>query len=100
MKSRKTISANPRRLTLAIVRSPNSPSDSTDVRDPGIGLSNHEGTTTGQGIGRRGGICDGASGTAYLSLRGTTHTSWAAYVFAWPQPAQRRLTPKAHLYLK
>src|ERR1700742_4769021 len=43
MKYRKTISGNTRRLTLAIVRSPNSPSDSTDVRDPGIGLSNHEG---------------------------------------------------------
>ena len=47
MKYRKTISGNTRRLTLLIVRSPNSPSDSTDVRDPGIAVSNHEGTTKG-----------------------------------------------------
>ncbi len=69
MKYRNTISGNTRRLTLRIVRSPNSPSDSTDVRDPGIALSNHEGTTTGtrntprwrhKRCGRR---------AAYLSLR-------------------------------
>src|ERR1700742_4998761 len=42
MKYRNTISGNTRRLTLLIVRSPNSPSDSADFVDPGIGLSNHE----------------------------------------------------------
>jgi hypothetical protein len=42
MKYRKTISGNTRRLTLRIVRSPNSPNDSTGVRDPGIADSNHE----------------------------------------------------------
>ena len=47
MKYRKTTSGSTRRLTLLIVRSPNSPSDSTDVRDPGIAVSNHEGLTTG-----------------------------------------------------
>src|ERR1700754_1797608 len=62
MKYRNTISGNTRRLTLEIVRSPSSPSDSDDVRDPGIGLSNREGTTTGQDVGRRGGLNDAATG--------------------------------------
>jgi hypothetical protein len=48
MKYRKTISGNTRRFTFVIVRSPNSPSDSTDVLDPGIAISNHEGTAMGQ----------------------------------------------------
>src|SRR5215207_11691696 len=41
MKYSNTISGNIRRLTLRIVRSPNSPSDSTDGRDPATAASNH-----------------------------------------------------------
>src|SRR5664279_2937931 len=51
MKYRNTISGNTRRFTLRIVRSPNSPSDSTDVRDPATTGSNHGrgGSTVGRG---------------------------------------------------
>src|SRR6476620_2670988 len=86
MKYRKTISGNTRRLTLAIVRSPNSPSDSTEVRDPGIAVSNHEGMTTGQAFwpSRRSKRC--GRGAAYLPRRGSDN-SWAAYIFAVPPPA-------------
>src|SRR4029079_19654428 len=70
MKYRKTISGNTRRLTLAIVRSPNSPSDSTDVRVSGIAVSNHEGITTGQVFGLGGGVNDAARGAAYLFPQG------------------------------
>ena len=87
MKYRKTISGNTRRLTLLIVRSPNSPSDSTDVRDPGITVSNHEGITTGQEIGRRGGVDDAAAGLRIFPA-GVSDNSWAAYVFAVPPPVQ------------
>ena len=52
MKYRNTISGNTRRLTLRIVRSPNSPSDSTDGRDPATAASNHEkGRKTGRAVG-------------------------------------------------
>ena len=62
MKYRNTISGNTRRLTLEIVRSPNSPSDSVDVRAPGIALSNHEGTTNGTRNSRSGGLAMAAAG--------------------------------------
>ena len=53
MKYSNTISGNTRRFTLRIVRSPNSPSDSTDVRDPATVASNHEkGTEKGTKMGR------------------------------------------------
>src|SRR6476659_5316773 len=85
MKYRKTIKGNTRRLTLLIVRSPNSPSDSTDVLDPGITASNHERTKGDKN--RLGGIDDAAAGLRICLWR-FTNKAWAAYVFAVPLPVQ------------
>src|SRR4029079_3299836 len=92
MKYRNTTSGHTLRLTLRMVRSPNSPSDSTGVRDPAITASNHEREQRGQN--RPGRIDDAAAGLRICLWR-FTNKAWAAYVFAVPLPVQGRHRPKA-----
>src|SRR6185295_8192077 len=96
-KYRKTISGNTRRLTLRIVRSPSSPSDSVDVRGPGIAASNHEWITRTKGPSGRHGRCGHKA--ANLSL-GSTNSSWAAYVFAVPPPIAGATPAQGRLILQ
>src|SRR6478609_1479322 len=78
MKYKKTMSGSTRRLTLRMVRSPNSPSDSTDIRDPATAASSREKGSRNQ---PRAGIPHATGGEILLSY--VHEQVRAAEMFSW-----------------